>query len=392
MANLLDSASILLTPTAYNNGSILAIQPSDGSGDFTFSRGSSATRVNEQGLIEDVAINLPRIDYTDGCGSWLLEPQSTNSYLNSEPTVNEGNSSGITYESFNWAIGFTNCVKYGDNSAVRFRYGATVSASTEYTLSAFVIMDDLSEPAIGGQTSDKDLSLVLGGSVVNANSSVNMGNNIWRVSSTAITSASPNAGNSGIIKYTAQSNKGFRVVGYQLEQNSFATSYVPTSGSTSTRLADIANNSGNASLINSEEGVLYAEIAALAEENLTRYITLSDGTSSNRIIIYITDIGVIKFFVGVGGVTQASKTVTGQTTTNFNKLAVSYKENDIKFYLNGVKVHTDTSALTFPNNTLNIVNFAAANGTSNPFFGKVKTVAVYKTALTDEQLTLLTTI
>ena len=56
MANLLDKASILLTPTAYNNGSMLSIKPTDGDGDFTFSRNSAATRVNAQGLVENVQI------------------------------------------------------------------------------------------------------------------------------------------------------------------------------------------------------------------------------------------------------------------------------------------------------------------------------------------------
>ena len=41
-------------------------------------RGSAATRVNAEGLIEDAAANIPRIDYTDGTASVLLEPQSTN--------------------------------------------------------------------------------------------------------------------------------------------------------------------------------------------------------------------------------------------------------------------------------------------------------------------------
>ena len=84
--------------------------------------------------------------------------------------------------------------------------------------------------------------------------------------------------------------------------------------------------------------------------------------------------------------------MSGQTTTNFNKLAVSYKEDDIKFYLNGVKVHTDTSASTFPANTLNVINFAASNGTSSSFFGKAKCLAVFKESLTDAELTCLTTI
>ena len=62
--------------------------------------------------------------------------------------------------------------------------------------------------------------------------------------------------------------KCFRKVNYilygaQLEQQSYATSYIPTNGATSTRLQDIATNSGNSTLINSTEGVLYAEISFL---------------------------------------------------------------------------------------------------------------------------------
>ena len=56
MSNLLDKASIILTPTAYDNGKALCVKPSDGSGDFDFSRNSAATRVNAQGLVENVQI------------------------------------------------------------------------------------------------------------------------------------------------------------------------------------------------------------------------------------------------------------------------------------------------------------------------------------------------
>ena len=56
MSNLLDSASIVLTPTAYDNGKMLSVKPNDGDGDFDFSRNSAATRVNAQGLVENVQI------------------------------------------------------------------------------------------------------------------------------------------------------------------------------------------------------------------------------------------------------------------------------------------------------------------------------------------------
>ena len=57
MANLLQKASIVLTPTAYDNGKVLCAKPSEPPyGDFDFSRNSAATRVNAQGLVENVQI------------------------------------------------------------------------------------------------------------------------------------------------------------------------------------------------------------------------------------------------------------------------------------------------------------------------------------------------
>ena len=57
-------------------------------------------------------------------------------------------------------------------------------------------------------------------------------------------------------------------------------------GAASTRLQDIANNSGNSTLINSTEGVLYAEIAALSSPvDSPKNITISDGTVNNYVRI-----------------------------------------------------------------------------------------------------------
>ena len=57
MPNLLQKASIVLTPTAYDNGKVLCAKPSKPPyGDFDFSRNSAATRVNAQGLVENVQI------------------------------------------------------------------------------------------------------------------------------------------------------------------------------------------------------------------------------------------------------------------------------------------------------------------------------------------------
>lgn len=54
MANVTDSASLLTILSGWSNGVLGSLKPDDGTGDFTFSRGSdlSATRVNEDGYIE----------------------------------------------------------------------------------------------------------------------------------------------------------------------------------------------------------------------------------------------------------------------------------------------------------------------------------------------------
>jgi len=100
--NLLDKASILLTPTAYDNGSMLSIKPENGDGDFDFSRNSAATRVNEQGLVENVQIISSEL-VSNGNFSQIGTEEVLNgnfSQEGSEEIVNGDFSNGST----NWSL------------------------------------------------------------------------------------------------------------------------------------------------------------------------------------------------------------------------------------------------------------------------------------------------
>ena len=74
---------LALIPAAQGT-KLYSVLPSDGSGDFTFNRGSVATRINAQGLIENVASGQSRLDYPlidgvqKGCPHHILEPARTN--------------------------------------------------------------------------------------------------------------------------------------------------------------------------------------------------------------------------------------------------------------------------------------------------------------------------
>ena len=56
--NLLSSASLVLTPSSYKEGKLYSVIPSDGSGDMSVTRATTATRVNSAGLVELVPYNL----------------------------------------------------------------------------------------------------------------------------------------------------------------------------------------------------------------------------------------------------------------------------------------------------------------------------------------------
>ena len=100
--NLLEKASILLTPTAYNDGSMLSVKPENGDGDFTFSRSSAATRVNAQGLVENVQIISSEL-VSNGNFSQIGTEEVSNgnfSQEGSELITNGDFSNGLT----NWSV------------------------------------------------------------------------------------------------------------------------------------------------------------------------------------------------------------------------------------------------------------------------------------------------
>ena len=81
--------TIAMIPSAYKANKVYSVLPTNGDADLDFARTSTKTRVNQIGLVEDLATGVPALDYTDGgCPSLLLEPQSTNLVTYSEDFSN----------------------------------------------------------------------------------------------------------------------------------------------------------------------------------------------------------------------------------------------------------------------------------------------------------------
>ena len=386
-------------------------------GDFDFTRATTATRVNSSGLIESVASGLPRIDFLGGTGQILLEPQSTNTatYSNDFTQGTNFNSGGRTLSdcvlSANQGTapdGTNTAQKLTDNNngatgAISLdSFGAGLTSATDSTVSMFVKKDTVRYFVIKFSNFDtnQETSFDLDTATVNRGTGVmtNYGNGWYRCSATFSTTTDLVGAIQFLITNSSSttggnlrdgSNSTF-VWGYQAEEKSFASSYIPAVASTVTRNKDEANSSGDTSLINSTEGVLYAEIAALENDSIARNIALGSGGIANTVeIFYNTGSQTIHFRVRANNSVIGS--VTGGTVTDrtqFAKVAIKYKSGEIKGFINGVQVLSATDSFTFSDD-LSELAFDRGSG-SNDFEGKVKCVAVFKEALDNDELECLT--
>jgi len=379
---------------------------------FTFDRDSVATRVNKQGLIETVGADQPRIDYSSGEGSLLLEPQSTNLLTYSEALDNYSNSNTVCTPNF--AIspdGTQNATKIDFTASFTNRLGVngSVNSGEKVTQSIFVKYVDAQYVQLWfGSAGFSDLKqtnfdLVNGTASNSAGTIKSLQNGWYRI--TCKNTATSTAANTGIFnlvvvnsfsasRFGDEANGSVLAFGGQYEKLSYATSYIPTQGGSAvTRLADSCNNGGNEQVINSTEGVLYFEGSSIANDGTFKRISIgtSDNLFENNLQLrYNTVDNSISYQFRVGNVYQADITITANTT-NLNKIACVWKINRFEIWVNGIKEAQDTSGSVPSSNTFNSL-FVGKTSTSlaEPFYGDIKDLRVYNTALTDQELAALT--
>ena len=334
--------------------------------------------------------NVPRIDYTGGgCPHILAEPMRTN-FVVTSASGNYGNAPAseilaIAPDGTNTAIR-----PVPDSASDRYQEtiaGGTYSSGDEVTYSWY--RKRFSTPVVDSYVGDLYINALVNCTQVGvATEIISEVNGFNRVSATfSITDGSIDS----ILRFyfgsiIGDGNSSVAYWGHQLEVGSYATSYIPNFGTVAgvTRNQDIFTRDGIGSLINSTEGVLFVE-AATFENGADCRITLSDGTITNRVSIEWDILAnTIKGFVGSDGNLVSPATYN---QTDYNKIAIKYKENDCALWINGTEVDTDFAVSVLSGvNQLEFSNY----GGSLTFEGKVKQLQVYDTALTDEQLEALT--
>ena len=390
MANLLEKASIVLTPTGYSVDAIHNVKPSsEPFGDMTFIQAGTTTRVNASGLVVDNATDIPRIDYSKGSGAILSELGSTNRIKYSEDLTQ---SDWLDTGSFTSSVNVVDPRGIASTVSNIFRYSSATDAGVRQVSSASSSGQGVGVSAWVYNPSSGTQSVWIGyGNIASGNGSFHNVGETWQ----RIEYKSTGGVNVNEFHIAPAASSNLRVWGCQFEAGGVSggsgkvSSYMPTTSGTTTRARDNYRDGGDASLIGAQEGVFFVEAAALADSGVSRGIALSASNSAaNRIALFYRSISNQIFCLVQGSAGYISLEVNGITQTNFNKIAVKYKSGDLALWVNGVEVDTNTQTLTF-NAALNELAFDQGNGSLH-FDGYVKQVAVFKEVLSDAELAALT--
>ena len=415
---------LALIPSGYKGGSgvgtVYSILPNDATGDFDYERNGNASRVRKDGLIEELTVDdTPRLDWLNSnCPSLLLEPQRVNRQFYSEQIDNAVWTKVSTTVTADQTI-----APSGEYTADKIQRTSTAanyvidsasksaSAELDITTSMFVkkgegdffaIRQQGSYPNRGEvkyQFSTNTITTSVAGSdfTVVGSSVEDYGNGWVRISATFNTDASSTVSTlfspratDGTVDASDTSDSAYAYVwGVQVEEG-YPTSYIKTENGFSTRFADECNNAGNADLFNDAEGVLYAEIRALSDDGTNRILGISNGGDFNNSVLlrFSSASNRIQAQIRLGGVYQCSLNYDVTDATEFNKIAFKYKQNDFSLFVNGIERATDTSGNVITG--LDVLDFDIS--TTNEFYGNVKDLRYFDRALTDAELTELTTL
>jgi hypothetical protein len=395
------------------------VTPTDSTSSYTANGTSGAILFAAQAEVGDIATDyiptttaavsvgitadIPRLDYTGGgCPSLLLEPQRTNSLTFSEQFDNAGWSKAdatISANSTTSPDGFVNADKLVENTANAEHVVFRNVSGTGATFSFFAKAAGRNFVAVLSNNSAYSFFNIGNGTLgtIAATSTATItpyGNGWYRCTlfnthptfGAVINLASAN----GTTVYTGDGTSGAFIWGAQLEASAtYATSYIPTLGSSVTRLADAASKTGISSLIGQTEGTLYAEVTANTT-GLTQQLELGDGTTANRVNLRLTTTNSFQLVI-----VQAASVVFNQTSVSTFaqgqnlKIAAVYKSGAVtQMFVNGVSVLTGTSGTI--TGSLSAIFSGSVGGTLDLMNSPVKAILVFPTALTDTQAIELT--
>jgi hypothetical protein len=395
--SLFEEASLVITPNGFKAGKLYAVKGAD----LDVTRATSATRVNANGLIETVGANVPRIDYSGGgCPSILVEPQRTNLY----PSSNDFSSAvwnkarmSIVSNTIASPDGTQNADSFVEDNSLEshpmYSYGITTIIGQNYTVSIFVKKGSRDSFVISPFALGSAVFNLTNGTTSSSNATITpYSNGFYRCTYTFMaislsTEVYLEPAINGGTYYQGNGSTSLYIWGFQMEQGSYPTSYIPTTSAAVTRNADVISKTGISDLIGQTEGTMFFDLKSVANNEFKR-LSINGGSYVNSIFFDFDNSNNLYAKVFNSGSAVVTLLASGVNIANRNKIAFAYKNNDFSFYVNGLQVGSQTSGAV-PSG-LDRLDFSLAG--SELFQGTINSGAIFKTRLSNEKLAELTTL
>ena len=398
---------------AVKEGSALAYNDENGNFKplpFTFDRSTSATRVNKEGLIEVVSNNEPRIDFlNDSKGALLLEPSRSNLLTYSEAFDNaywtKSNTLILTNEIIS-PNGTLTSEKLYEDTANSTKLIFKTGLSTLGTISVFAKKADDNNRLFqirrdGGSNSWSWFDLEDGTiqSEENGIASIDKLDNGWYRCSFTPTNSNgtivfgiSNGSLGRSVSYQGDGTSGVYIYGAQLEQGSYATSYIPTQGSIGTRVAEVVNNT-NSLMSGLTDMAMFVDYQ-LPNGNSAGFrnqLGFRDNFNADFYMIQFPNSNTHEFrYRGVSGVNvDMTPSISEQDFGLRRKILYTKTGTTLKVFCNGVKVSTVTNASA---TTFSTTPERLNAGDNYDFDMDIKEWKLYNNGFTDQEAIALTTI
>jgi len=352
-------------------------------------------------------LNMPRVDYLNNSnGSLLLEPQRTNLLTYSEDFSNSyWTKSGASVTSgIVSPDGTANAFKLVENTSNSNHqvYRNTVTTTGSFSNTIFVKAAERSKIRLNSGSSSESVSFNLSnGTIISETGAtgkiVSMLNGwykctiSWNVTSTAaqylLLGILDDSGNAS---YTGNGSSGVYIWGAQFEVGAYETSYIPTSGSTVTRVAETCSQTPASGVIGQTEGTVFFDVNISHIVGNEALGGINSGGYANHATIQ--RIGNTIQFVRNSATQSGATIVTSSAiTVGRYRLALAYKSGDTACFLNGTQVST-TQTQTFTNATLNLIRISGDAIGALPISDTYNQAQLYNTRLSNSELATLTTI
>ena len=387
---------------------------------ITFSRASGGTFLGSNGLLQTAANNIPRIEY-DAAGvvkGLLIEEQGTNLVKNSS---NFGSNQWLKG---NLDIASSSAGGESDPAAETTAHKiVTNTANTEHRIYYNLVTSTASRSVYAkagtanymcitaGTTASGYAVFNLSSGQIESQSNItdalieDVGNGWYRCSivggsiSTYIVFNVGTTANNAVPQVTwTGAGEYIYLWGAQAESTgSFASSYIPTSGASASRAADIASIPTSAFGYNAEGGTVVCDFnMSFDGTNYPRVWEIgSTINNQDRINVFgYAPTAIIGTGLYTAGTAQAGVSVsTGNTVpTGPVKVAFAWRENDIAAVQDGGAVLTDPAATITGGNPRTVLALGKqVFSSSNYLNGHIKSIQYYPRRLSNAQLQELTT-